>query len=149
MEENLWGTIFDNSQNLIIAPKKILEEQADEFNKRSQQLGIICTITHSFEEQIASWKELGIPFGEPEQKEKYLVLKMQLSVPELDNYTFVVLSVKYFVSKIYPSQIKNLISDGSWETVQSEDEFRGRLKAILSSKEMRQLLINLKSQLFD
>lgn len=149
MEENLWGTIFDNSQNLIKAPKKILEEQADEFNKRSQQLGIICTITHSFEDQIASWKELGVPFGEPEQKEKYLVLKMQLSVPELDNYIFVVLSVKYLVSKIYPCQIKNLISDDSWETAQSEGEFKGRLEAILSSKEMLQLLINLKSQLFD
>lgn len=149
MEDNLWGEIFVDNQKRIKSPQKILDEQADEFNKRSQKIGIVCTITRSFEEQMTSWRELGVSFGEPEQKEKYLVLKMQLTVPELDNYTFVVLSVKYLVSKIYPCQIKDLVSDGLWKTSQSEDEFKQQLKAILSSTEMSRLLTNLKSQLYD
>lgn len=149
MEKNLWGDFFGKKKEMINSPKKILDLQADEFNNRSHGYGIICSVTSSFEEQVTSWVALGAPFGESEQKEKYFVLKMQLSVPALDNYTIVVLSVKYLISTIYPCQIKDVISSGSWEEVKDEAEFTERLQAILSSEEMTQLLTNLVSQLSD
>lgn len=149
MEKNLWGEIFGKATKNINSPKKILDLQADEFNNRSLQYGIYCSVTSSFEEQVVSWGALGAPFGENEQKEKYFVLKMQLSVPALENYTIVVLSVKYLISTIYPCQIKDVISSGSWKELKDEAEFTKQLQTILSSQEMSQLLTNLVSQLED
>ena len=74
---------------------------------------------------------------------------MQLSVPALENYTIVVLSVKYLISTIYPCQVKDVISSGSWKEVKDEAEFTKQLQTILSSQEMSQLLTNLVSQLED
>lgn len=149
MEKNLWGEIFGKVPEIINSPKKILDLQANEFNIRSQRYGIYCSIISSFEEQVASWGALGASFGENEQKEKYFVLKMQLSVPSLENYTIVVLSVKYLISTIYPCQVKKVISSGSWEEIKDEAEFTKQLQAILNSEEMSQLLTNLVSQLED
>lgn len=148
MAENLWGDIFDNPQK-VKSPKKILDEQADEFNKRSLRAGIICSVTSSYEEHVASWMDMSSPFEESEQKEKDLVLKMQLAVPQLDGYTIVVLSAKYLVSTIYPCQIKDLLSNEAWVEVKSEDDFVKKLKDILNSENMSRLLTNLLSQLSD
>lgn len=148
MAENLWGDFFDNPQK-VKSPKKILDEQADEFNKRSLRAGIICRIIMSYEDHVASWMDLSSPFEESEQKEKDFVLKMQLSVPKLDDYTIVVLAAKYLVSTIYPCQIKDLLSNEAWVEVQSEDDFVEKLKAILNSENMSRLLTNLLSQLSD
>lgn len=147
METNLWGDIFNKKDKLVNSPKKILEEQANEFNKRTQD--IVCSVTYSFEEPTASWASMNSPFEESEQKEKDLVLKMRLSVPGLNNYSIVILTVKYLVSKIYPCQVKNLLKDDNWVDAATENDFVSLLKNILVSPEISKLLTNLVSQLHD
>lgn len=103
----------------------------------------------SFEDHDVSWLDMNNPFEETEQKEKDLVLKMKLTVPSLNNYSIVILSAKYLVSTIYPCKLKNLITNGEWKEVSSEDSFNKELKAILSSTDVSKLLTNLYSQVND
>lgn len=147
MEQNLWGNLTFEGKNLVKSPKKILEEQADFFNSNNNW--IICSVMSSFEDHEVSWLDMNNPFEEAEQKEKDLVLKMKLTVPSLNNYSIVILTVKYLVSKIYPCKLKNLITSGEWKEVDSEDSFNEKLKAILKSADISKLLTNLYSQVND
>ena len=147
MEQNLWGNLTFEGKNLVKSPKKILEEQADFFNSNNNW--IICSDMSSFEDHEVSWLDMNNPFEEAEQKEKDLVLKMKLTVPSLNNYSIVILAVKYLVSKIYPCKLKNLITSGEWKEVDSEDSFNEELKAILKSADISKLLTNLYSQVND
>lgn len=147
MEQNLWGNLTFEGKNLVKSPKKILEEQADFFNSNNNW--IICSVMSSFEDHEVSWLDMNNPFEEAEQKEKDLVLKMKLTVPSLNNYSIVILAVKYLVSKIYPCKLKNLITSGEWKEVDSEDSFNEELKAILKSADISKLLTNLYSQVND
>lgn len=147
MEQNLWGNLTFEGKNLVKSPKKILEEQADFFNSNNNW--IICSVMSSFEDHEVSWLDMNNPFEEAEQKEKDLVLKMKLTVPSLNNYSIVILTVKYLVSKIYPCKLKNLITSGEWKEVDSEDSFNEELKAILKSADISKLLTNLYSQVND
>mgnify|MGYP000020703568 FL=1 len=147
MEQNLWGDLYIAKKNLVKSPKKILEEQANIFNTGNKW--IVCSVTSSFEDHDVSWLDMKNPFEETEQKEKDLVLKMKLTVPSLNNYSIVILSAKYLVSTIYPCKLKNLITNGEWKEVSSEDSFNEELKAILSSNDVSKLLTNLYSQMDD
>ena len=147
MEQNLWGNLTFEGKKLVKSPKKILEEQADFFNSNNNW--IICSVMSSFEDHEVSWLDMNNPFEEAEQKEKDLVLKMKLTVPSLNNYSIVILTVKYLVSKIYPCKLKNLITSGEWKEVDSEDSFNEELKAILKSADISKLLTNLYSQVND
>ncbi len=147
MEQNLWGNLTFEEKNLVKSPKKILEEQADFFNSNNNW--IFCSVMSSFEDHEVSWLDMNNPFEEAEQKEKDLVLKMKLTVPSLNNYSIVILMVKYLVSKIYPCKLKNLITSGEWQEVDSEDSFNEELKAILKSADISKLLTNLYSQVND
>lgn len=147
MEQNLWGDLFIAKKNLVKSPKKILEEQANIFNTGNKW--IVCSVMSSFEDHDVSWLDVSNPFEEAEQKEKDLVLKMKLTVPSLNHYSIVILSAKYLVSRIYPCKLKNLITNGEWKEVSSEDSFNDELKAILMSADISKLLTNLYSQVND
>lgn len=147
MEQNLWGNVSLEENKLVKSPKKILEEQANYFNANNEW--IVCSVMSSFEDHDVSWLDMKNPFEETEQKEKDLVLKMKLTVPSLNNYSIVILSAKYLVSTIYPYKLKNLITNGEWKEVSSEDSFNKELKAILSSTDVSKLLTNLYSQVND
>lgn len=147
MEQNLWGDLFIAKKNLVKSPKKILEEQANIFNTGNKW--IVCSVMSSFEDHDVSWLDVSNPFEEAEQKEKDLVLKMKLTVPSLNHYSIVILSAKYLVSRIYPCKLKNLITNGEWKEVDSEDSFNDELKAILMSADISKLLTNLYSQMDD
>lgn len=147
MEQNLWGDLFIAKKNLVKSPKKILEEQANIFNTGNKW--IVCSVMSSFEDHDVSWLDVNNPFEEAEQKEKDLVLKMKLTVPSLNHYSIVILSAKYLVSRIYPCKLKNLITNGEWKEVDSEESFNQELKAILMSADISKLLTNLYSQMDD
>lgn len=147
MEQNFWGNVSLKEIKLVNSPKKILEEQANIFNTGNKW--IVCSVMSSFEDHDVSWLDVNNPFEEAEQKEKDLVLKMKLTVPSLNNYSIVILSAKYLVSTIYPCKLKNLITNGEWKEVSSEDSFNKELKAILSSTDVSKLLTNLYSQMND
>lgn len=147
MEQNFWGNVSLKEIKLVNSPKKILEEQANIFNTGNKW--IVCSVMSSFEDHDVSWLDVNNPFEEAEQKEKDLVLKMKLTVPSLNNYSIVILSAKYLVSTIYPCKLKNLITNGEWKKVSSEDSFNKELKAILSSTDVSKLLTNLYSQMND
>lgn len=147
MEQNLWGDLFIAKKNLVKSPKKILEEQANIFNTGNKW--IVCSVMSSFEDHDVSWLDVSNPFEEAEPKEKDLVLKMKLTVPSLNHYSIVILSAKYLVSRIYPCKLKNLITNGEWKEVSSEDSFNDELKAILMSADISKLLTNLYSQVND
>lgn len=147
MEQNFWGNVSLKEIKLVNSPKKILEEQANIFNTGNKW--IVCSVMSSFEDHDVSWLDVNNPFEEAEQKEKDLVLKMKLTVPSLNNYSIVILSAKYLVSTIYPCKLKNLITNGEWKEVDSEDSFNKELKDILSSAGVSKLLTNLYSQMND
>lgn len=146
-ENNFWGKIPNENLCKVKSPKRILEEQADNFNKISRS--ILCTIISSFEEPVLDWNSMNTPFEEEGQLEREYVVRMKLQVPSLDNYTILILTVKYQISQIYPCTIKNHLTNDSWEILENQDQFESKLKKILNSTEMLKLLGNLCSQLND
>lgn len=120
MRENYWPTDF--GVDTEITPLTVLKEQAANLGQMTKNL---------VEGVVQTRPEVNAEFRH----------SLYLSVPTLANYRYFLLSVTE-EPKGYPVRIFDGTSDTSYE-VQDLDEFRERLKEILSSDRVRKLVRNL------
>ncbi|MFD2265247.1 hypothetical protein ACFSM5_20255 [Lacibacterium aquatile] len=74
-----------------------------------------------------------------------IIIDLKIIVPALNKYTYTVLQYKQQAILLYPGKLISNLHRESYE-INSEENFIEALKYILSSKEMKTLLLSLLSQ---
>ena len=121
---NLWGESFKPEP--IRTPSIILREQASLVGKLTEYM-LDANVDR-------------------DRTNDYIRLDLSINAPALENYTYNVLSVTYDIHKIYPLTIRNQQTYKSQEC-SNEEEFVEALHSILSSDQVKKVIVNLLSQI--
>ena len=146
-KENLWGDI-PTSENVMRTPYTILREQAAILSESTKGLllgEVVPLPYHPIQKAINSLNPKTSPFiNEQELRKLYGILRIK--VPSINNYTYSLLEIEYPM-QTYPVFISNLVGKEEKVKCENEEEFKTALRNILSSKEVKQVISTLFSQI--
>ena len=125
--ENLWGTL--PSVDKIKTPLVILQDQA----------ALLGDITNN---QLVGYIEY---FDYPSKG--LSEARLYISVPALQNYKILILSLHFSYLEIYPVRLRNTISDNQIIECKNEDEFKTALQNIFTSEHVQKIITALLVQI--
>ena len=126
-KKNLWGEL--PKPETIRTPYTLLKEQAS----------ILSEITN------------GLLIGEVRRvfgKDQEFIFNIRIKAPALNDYTYSVVEVKYPI-KLYPVIVKSLVVENFQRECSSEEEVENALGEILSSQEVKRVILALLSQIHE
>ncbi len=129
---DLWGTLPEMEE--IRTPYTVLLEQASLLEEKTNSL-LIGRV-----ERYLSPDDPSVPQQQGE-------LELLIVAPELDDYSYVVLSITYPVATLYPVTVEYGNEDDKSIICHSEQELLRALKRILSSEKTRRVIANLLAQI--
>lgn len=125
--ENLWGTL--PSVDKIKTPLVILQDQA----------ALLGDITNN---QLVGYINYIDSPAQGLSETRFFI-----SVPALQNYKILILSLHFSYLEIYPVKLKNAIADNQIIECKSEDEFKIALQNILTSERVQKVITALLVQI--
>jgi hypothetical protein len=129
---DLWGTL--PAMEEIRTPYTVLLEQALLLEEKTDGL-------------LIGRVERYLPPDDPSVPQPEGELELLIVAPELDDYSYVVLSITYPVATLYPVTVEYDNKDDKSIICHSEKELLPALKKILSSEKTRRVIANLLAQI--
>lgn len=141
-KKDLWGDF--PKTDTIQTPYTILKEQASLLDKKTNGL-LIGEVKLS--QSVEFETSLKVMFSEENQQNQSLVAFLRIQAPSLNNYTYSVVRVQYPMPQLYPVSVKSLAVEDFQRECSSKEEFEQTLGAILSSNEVKRVILALLAQI--